>query len=123
MSIPLHDVENAMDTIRIRRTIASLAIPLVVIVFGLIQVRRITKSIEEITDFSKDVAAGDFRRRLLLAGKDELGELGKNISNMAKELHERLTLSEEEKRRFEAILQKHVGRTNPHRHQRERLSS
>jgi PAS domain S-box-containing protein len=76
----------------------------VVIVFGLIQVRRITKSIEEITDFSKDVAAGDFRRRLLLTKKDELGELGKNISNMARELHERLTLSEEEKRRFEAIL-------------------
>jgi two-component system phosphate regulon sensor histidine kinase PhoR len=104
MSIPLHDVEKAMNTIRIRIIIVSLAVSLVVIVFGLIQVRRITKSIEEITDFSKDVAAGDFKRRLLLTKKDELGELGKNISNMARELHERLTLSEEEKRRFEAIL-------------------
>ena len=104
LSIPLHDVENAMNTIRFRIIIASLAVSLVVIVFGLIQVRRITKSIEEITDFSKGVAAGDFRRRLLLTKKDELGELGKNISNMARELHERLTLSEEEKRRFEAIL-------------------
>jgi len=104
MSIPLHDVENAMNTIRIRIIIASLAVSLVVIVFGLIQVRRITKSIEEITDFSKEVAAGNFRRRLLLTGKDELGELGKNISNMARELHARLTLSEEEKRRVEAIL-------------------
>ena len=104
LSIPLHDVENAMNMIRIRIIIASLAVSLVVIVFGLIQVRRITKSIEEITDFSKGVAAGDFRRRLLLTKKDELGELGKNISNMARELHERLTLSEEEKRRFEAIL-------------------
>jgi two-component system phosphate regulon sensor histidine kinase PhoR len=104
LSIPLHDVENAMNTIRIRIIISSLAVSLVVIVFGLIQVRRITKSIEEITDFSKDVAAGDFRRRLLLTGKDELGELGENISNMARELHDRLTLSEEEKRRFEAIL-------------------
>ena len=104
LSIPLHDVENAMNTIRIRIIIASLAVSFVVIVFGLIQVRRITKSIEEITDFSKEVAAGNFKRRLLLTGKDELGELGKNISNMARELHERLTLSEEEKRRFEAIL-------------------
>jgi two-component system phosphate regulon sensor histidine kinase PhoR len=104
LSILLHDVETAMNTIRIRIIIASLAASLVVIIFGLIQVRRITKSIEEITDFSKDVAAGDFRRRLLLTGKDELGELGKNIGNMARELHERLTLSEEEKRRFEAIL-------------------
>jgi two-component system, OmpR family, phosphate regulon sensor histidine kinase PhoR len=104
LSIPLHDVENAMNVIRLRIIIASLAVSLVVIVFGLIQVRRITKSVEEITDFSKGVAAGDFKRRLLLAGKDELGELGKNISEMARELHERLTLSEEEKRRFEAIL-------------------
>ena len=119
LSIPLHDVENAMDTIRIRIIIASLAVSLVVIVFGLIQVRRITKSIEEITDFSKDVAAGNFKRRLLLAGKDELGELGKNISNMARELHERLTLSEEEKRRFEAILKNMSDGLYPDRHKGE----
>jgi two-component system phosphate regulon sensor histidine kinase PhoR len=104
LSRPLHDVEKAMNTIRIRIIIASLAVSFVVILFGLIQTRRITKSVEEITDFSKEVAEGNFRKRLFLKEKGELGELGKNISNMAQELQIRLKQSEEEKQRIEAIL-------------------
>ncbi len=104
LSMPLHDVEKAMNTIRIRIIIASLAVSFVVILFGLIQTRRITKSVEEITDFSKEVAEGNFRKRLFLKEKGELGELGKNISNMAQELQIRLKQSEEEKQRIEAIL-------------------
>jgi two-component system phosphate regulon sensor histidine kinase PhoR len=104
LSRPLHDVEKAMNTIRIRIIIASLAVSFVVILFGLIQTRRITKSVEEIRDFSKEVAAGNFRKRLFLKEKGELGELGKNISNMAQELQIRLKQSEEEKQRIEAIL-------------------
>jgi two-component system phosphate regulon sensor histidine kinase PhoR len=104
LSRPLHDVEKAMNTIRIRIIIASLAVSFVVILFGLIQARRITKSVEEITDFSKEVAEGNFRKRLFLKEKGELGELGKNISNMAQELQIRLKQSEEEKQRIEAIL-------------------
>jgi len=104
LSMPLHDVEKAMNTIRIRIIIASLAVSFVVILFGLIQTRRITKSVEEITDFSKEVAEGNFRKRLFLKEKGELGELGKNISNMAQELSTRLKQSEEEKRKIETIL-------------------
>jgi len=104
LSRPLHDVEKAMNTIRIRIIIASLAVSFVVILFGLIQTRRITKSVEEITDFSKEVAEGNFRKRLFLKEKGELGELGKNISNMAQELSTRLKQSEEEKRKIETIL-------------------
>ncbi len=104
LSMPLHDVEKAMNTIRIRIIIASLAVSFVVILFGLIQTRRITKPVEEITDFSKEVAEGNFRKRLFLKEKGELGELGKNISNMAQELQIRLKQSEEEKQRIEAIL-------------------
>jgi two-component system phosphate regulon sensor histidine kinase PhoR len=104
LSMHLHDVEQAMNTIRIRIIIASLAVLFLVILFGLIQTRRITKSVEEITDFSKEVAEGNFRKRLFLKEKGELGELGKNISNMAQELQIRLKQSEEEKQRIEAIL-------------------
>jgi len=104
LSVPLHDVETAMKTIRIRIIVASLAVSFIVIVFGLIQIRRLTRSIEEITAFSKDVAAGNFRKRLFLKEKGELAELGMNISNMAGELHGRLLQSDEEKQKVEAIL-------------------
>jgi len=104
LSMPLHDVENAMNTIRIRIIIASLTVLFVVIILGVFQTRKITKSIEEITDFSKDVAAGNFRTRLFLKEKGELGELGKNISDMAQELSIKLRQSEQEKLKIEAIL-------------------
>lgn len=104
LSMPLYDVQKAMNTIRIRIIIASLAVTFIVILFGLIQTRRVAKSIEDITDFSKEVAAGHFKKRLFLKEKDELGELGKNISNMAQDLSARLIQTEEEKGKFEAIL-------------------
>ena len=41
---------------------------------------------------------------MFLKEKGELGELGKNISEMARELHEKLRTSEEGKQKIEAIL-------------------
>ncbi len=104
LSMPLHDVETAINRIRVRIIIASLSALSIAILIGLIQTRRITKSIEEVAAFSKDVAAGNFKTRLFLKEKGELGELGKNISNMAQELSTRLKQSEDEKRKIEAIL-------------------
>lgn len=104
LSIPLQDVETAMSTIRKRIAVASLGVTFLAMLFGLFQARRITKSIGEITDFSREAAAGDFKTRLFLKEKGELEELGKNIGNMAQELRTRLQQSEEEKQKMEAIL-------------------
>ena len=104
LSMPLKDIETSINNIRKRIIIASLAVLFVISVFGLLQTRGITRSIEEITDFSKEVAAGNFKKRIFFREKGELGELGKNIINMARELHERLRQSDEEKRKVEAIL-------------------
>jgi two-component system phosphate regulon sensor histidine kinase PhoR len=104
LSVPLEDVETAVNKIRMRIIIGSLVALFIVILIGLLQTRRITKSIEDITSFSQDVAAGNFRRRLFLEEKGELGELGKNIGNMAQELDNRLKQREREKTVIEAIL-------------------
>jgi two-component system phosphate regulon sensor histidine kinase PhoR len=104
LSLPLEDIEKAVNTIRMRIVSATLAVSMIAIVLGLIQARRITKSVEEITTFSKEAAAGHFKKRLFLKDKGELGELGKNISGMAHELHEKLKQSEEGKQKIEAIL-------------------
>lgn len=104
LSMPLQDIEKAMNSIRMRIVTATLAVSFLAILLGLIQARRITRSVEEITAFSKEAAAGHFSKRLFLREKGELGELGKNISEMAHELHEKLKLSEEGKQKIEAIL-------------------
>jgi two-component system phosphate regulon sensor histidine kinase PhoR len=104
LSVPLNDIEAAVDSIRMRIIIASLAALFIVILIGLLQTRRITKSIEDITSFSQDVTEGKLTKRLFLKEKGELGELGKNISNMAQELDSRLKQMESEKTVIEAIL-------------------
>jgi two-component system phosphate regulon sensor histidine kinase PhoR len=104
LSVPLNDIETAINKIRMKIIFASIITFFIIIVIGLFQTERITKSIEEITAFSKDIRAGNFKSRLFLKERGELGELGKNISNMAQELNKRLTQSEEEKQKMEAIL-------------------
>ncbi|NWF75055.1 MAG: PAS domain-containing protein [Nitrospirae bacterium] len=104
LSVPLQHIEKAINEIRMKIIVGALLVLFIVIMVGLIQTERITKSIEEITLFSKDVASGNFRKRLFLKEKGELGELGKNINEMAKELSFRLQQSEDEKNKIEAIL-------------------
>lgn len=104
LSMPLHDMEKAISQVRKRIIFASLTALLIAILLGLFQTKRVTRSVEEITAFSKEVAAGNLGRRLFLDSKDELAELGKNISYMAEELKTRLKQSEEERHRMEAIL-------------------
>ncbi|HYA12325.1 MAG TPA: ATP-binding protein [Thermodesulfovibrionales bacterium] len=104
MSVPLHDIEVAVRKVKIQILTASFVSLLIVFLIGLVLTGRIVKTIEEIAAFSKEVASGNFRKRLLPRREDELGELTKNVSNMAQELKNRLKQSEEEKHMIEAIL-------------------
>jgi two-component system phosphate regulon sensor histidine kinase PhoR len=104
LSVPLQHIERAINEIRMKIIIGSLFVLCIVILVGLIQTERITKSIEEMTVFSKDVASGNFKKRLFIKEKGELGELGKNINEMAQELSFRLQHSQDEKNKVEAIL-------------------
>jgi two-component system phosphate regulon sensor histidine kinase PhoR len=104
LSMPLSDLEAAMAETRVRMFLASFAALFVAVLMGLFQTRRITKSIEEITAFSKEITAGYVGKRLFLKEQGEIGELARNINDMAHELKTRLGQSEEEKQKVEAIL-------------------
>jgi two-component system phosphate regulon sensor histidine kinase PhoR len=104
MSVPLHDIDAAVRKIKIQILTASFVSLFIVFLIGIVLTGRIVKTIEQITVFSKEVASGNFRKRLFPRGKDELGELTENVSNMAQELKNRLEQSEEEKHMIEVIL-------------------
>ena len=104
LSMPLHDVEAAVAKTRMSMLFASFAALFIAILMGLFQTRRITRSIEEITSFSREVSAGHLGRRLFLKEKGEIGELAENINDMAHEMKARLKQSEEERHKVEAIL-------------------
>ncbi len=104
LSLPLQDIEKAVSGIKIRIIGATVAVFFFAILLSLVQARKITGAVEEISDFSREAAAGNFTRRLFIKEKSELGDLGHNISEMARQLHEKLEQSEEEKHKIEAIL-------------------
>jgi len=83
---------------------ALFSLVFIAIVMDILQIRKVNRSIEEITAFSREVAAGDFRRHLIFDEKMKLAELGKNISDMANELRSKVHQREAEKFMTEAIL-------------------
>ncbi|HMK49133.1 MAG TPA: HAMP domain-containing protein, partial [Thermodesulfovibrionales bacterium] len=104
MSMPLREVYTAVNGIRIRVIAASLSVSLIALLIGLFQTRKVTRSIEEIADFSREVADGNLKIRLFVKEEGELGELGRNISHMAEELQAKLMQSESEKQKIAAII-------------------
>jgi two-component system, OmpR family, phosphate regulon sensor histidine kinase PhoR len=104
LSVPLQDMERAVSQVRMRILSASVLTLLLVLFIGLLQTRRITKSVEEIAAFLKEVAAGNLDRRLFLKEKGVIGELVYHINTMAQELKTRLTECKEERHLVGAIL-------------------
>jgi two-component system, OmpR family, phosphate regulon sensor histidine kinase PhoR len=104
LSVPLQDMERALSQVRTRILFASVLTFLIVLLIGLLQTRRITKSVEEIAAFLKEVAAGNLERRLFLKEKGVIGELVYHINAMAKELKDGLIECKEERYLVGAIL-------------------
>ncbi|HLA50166.1 MAG TPA: histidine kinase dimerization/phospho-acceptor domain-containing protein, partial [Thermodesulfovibrionia bacterium] len=104
LSVPLHDLGAATSDMRRRVAVVSLIALLSAILIGLFQTGKITKSIEEIAKFSREIKSGNFKARLFLKEKGEIGELAKNINDMAQELKTMLEHSQEERHMMEEIL-------------------
>ncbi|MDP3296431.1 MAG: ATP-binding protein [Thermodesulfovibrionia bacterium] len=104
LSVPLHDLKQAISDMRRRVAVVSLIALLSAILVGLFQTGKITKSIEEIAKFSREIKSGNFKARLFLKEKGEISELAKNINDMAQELKTMLEHSQEERHKMEEIL-------------------
>lgn len=104
LSVPLHDLETAISNIRMRIAVSSFIALLAAIILGLFHAGKITRAIEEITRFSTAMKSGNFKTRLFVKERGEIGELAKNISSMAQELKVRLEHSQKEQHKLEEIL-------------------
>lgn len=77
---------------------------LATIIVSLFKIRRMERAIGEVAEFSKSIASGEPNKGPLLEEGGKIGELSRNITNMAERLTTRLEGSEEEKQRMELIL-------------------
>jgi two-component system phosphate regulon sensor histidine kinase PhoR len=101
---PMTEIENTLNTIRERIIIASFLALAISIITGLYLSGSITRRINKITEVTRSIAKGDFRRKLLMLPGDEIGELCENINIMAKELETKMKSLTREKLLLETIF-------------------
>lgn len=104
LSVPLKDIQKAVNNLRIKILIASLISLLTLLLITLYQTEKIKKTINEIVNLSKEIAGGNLKSRLIITEKDELGELTKNINEMAQSIEDKMYEIELEKQRLETVL-------------------
>lgn len=104
LSMPLHQVEEAMASIKREVAAGAFVIFLASIVLGIYFSRRITGKVGDMVAFTRAVASGNFGRRLHAGGRDELGVLAENLNEMAGQLSEKIDAITREKATLEAVL-------------------
>ena len=84
--------------------IAFLIVELVALVIGISLARRITRAVNQLYEGTRRVIFGDFRHRIPVRARDQLGELSESFNQMTGNL-ERLVLVEKERERLQTELQ------------------
>lgn len=86
MHSPIYEINEALNELY-KLTITTLAISLIIaslLIYYITQ--RITKPLTEITKITKQIASGEFHKRLDIKSSDEIGELCRSFNNMAREI-------------------------------------
>jgi len=104
LSMPLHEVEQTMSSIKRRVAAGAFIIFLAAILLGVYLSRRITGKVGRMASFTRKVASGDFTSRLRADSGDELGLLALNLNDMAGQLSEKMDAVTREKATLEAVL-------------------
>lgn len=104
LALPLTELNSALKSVRNRFLLAFLAASAIALVIGYAFSRSITRQIESITRFVRDLAKGRFGERLPVVSRDEVGGLASQLNSMADELERTIELINQEKVKVETIL-------------------
>ncbi|MEW6409903.1 MAG: ATP-binding protein [Nitrospirota bacterium] len=104
LSMTLTVVKDTINTIGVRVALASAAGLLALFTVSVLFSRSITSGIRDIVSFSRKIASGDLKHRLIKDTEDELGMLKENLNLMASDLTEKISTINRERLRFEAVL-------------------
>ncbi len=104
LSRPLQDVNSEINELRLKILSAVLLAFLLTSGIYLWQTGRMRRLVVQLTDFSRALAGGDLKQRLLFDDKGEFGEIARNLNAMSLELKGMVQQSEEEKNQLGVIL-------------------
>lgn len=89
LALPLTQIGLSLKELRQRRLVASLIIFVIGIAVSLIFARVFSARVEQLKDFSQQIARGDFRPWLAEGPRDELSDLADSMNQTAAQLDRR----------------------------------
>ncbi|MGE5586356.1 MAG: two-component system histidine kinase PnpS [Bacillota bacterium] len=104
LAIPLSEVDQLVRIIRRFILHASVVAALTAVALSVLLARNVGSPLRDMAEAAREIARGDFRRKIRVASRDELGQLGDAFNYMAAELEHNITELSERKNRMETIL-------------------
>lgn len=104
LSVPIRDVDAAVNLLRVQIIVVVGLVLLATALLPFWQIDRLRRLTNQIRDFSSSLKRGDFSKRLFISHAGEFDEIADSLNKMSEELKHAIASSEEEKRRFSAVL-------------------
>ncbi len=104
LSVPLDEVDAAVNDLRLRILSAVAVILFAAGLFSFAQIERLRRLTLQVRDFAAAVARGELGKRLFLSRSGEFDEIAHSLNSMSKDLQRSIAASEEERDRLAVIL-------------------
>lgn len=104
LAVPLKEVDDSIDFLRIKIILVVIGILLATWIFSVWQTDHLRRLLRKIRDFSRSLSMGDIGQRLFLKNAGEFDEIAGNLASMSEKLQDTIARNEEEKNRLNVIL-------------------
>ncbi len=104
LSVPLKDVDAAVENVRIRILFMVGAVLLATGTFSFWQIDRLRRLTNRISSFSTALAGGDLGSRLFIEHAGEFEQIARSLNTMSAELKKSIAAGDEERHRLSVIL-------------------
>lgn len=104
LALPLQAVKEAQDSLRKSLILAFLLSGLLAGGLSLLLIQLFTNTLHNLREGAKRFGSGDFRRKLSVAGNDEISDLARVMNTMAESLNLQMANLEAQRNRLDTIL-------------------
>ncbi len=104
LSVPLAEIEHLLGRLKYTLALSLLAAFILSALVSYSASLFISRPIREISRAAKDIADGDYSKKILLRSEDEIGDLSSIFNHMAGQVKSRIGEVNENKSRLEAVL-------------------
>jgi two-component system phosphate regulon sensor histidine kinase PhoR len=104
LALPLQSVKEAQDSLRQSLILAFLLAGLLAGGLSLLLIQFFSNTLHNLSEGAKRFGSGDFRRKLSVAGNDEISDLARVMNAMAESLHQQMIHLESQRNRLDTIL-------------------